>query len=296
MSSSDKIDSSIEGTNSTVSSAPIPMGLLPHNSSVFVTNEETLPKSYNGGISTQESVISDTFSDGSGDDAGSGYGSDGYGSGGYASDDTQPKSIYTNIVPVEKMINGWKNLSQWCMTGANSLKDKAMEGWQSTKEFRENSWEYTKEGTRAGWAKTKEVTSASWKATKETANNVSEKLKSAILPNRPSSASNLDSSPSSSDPSSPLSTSPLSSSPLTTQLNSPQSFSPPLSPRTSTDQKEKGGMMIMNSNLMNNNANINMNNLMSNNLNHTSNNNNNNNKRNSAKDSPLLEEVDDYNV
>lgn len=192
---------------------------------------------------------------------GSGYNSDeigsdgGYGSG-YNSDDTagaQPKTIMANMIPVEKMKNGWNVMTTMFGKGLAFTKEKASEAYnsdtvQSMKERTSEAAVWTKEKTAEGYAYSKEkaapviaVTSQkageAWEVTRESLSAASQKARPmvarvkkgaasvGIFPIRPSHGENSSAENSEYEGLSPLSTSPTSTSPL--------SFSPPLSPKSS---------------------------------------------------------------
>ena len=189
---------------------------------------------------------------------GSGYNSDdigsdgGYGSG-YNSDDTagaQPKTIMANMIPVEKMKNGWNVMTTMFGKGIAFTKEKAVEAYnsetvQSMKERTSEAAVWTKEKTAEGYAYskekaapviavTKEKAGEAWEVTRESLNAASQKARPmvarvkkgvGIFPIRPSKDENSSAENSEYEGLSPLSTSPTSTSPL--------SFSPPLSPKSS---------------------------------------------------------------
>lgn len=198
---------------------------------------------------------------GEGYDSGGDYNSDGYNSdggynSGYNSDDTagaQPKTIFTNMVPVEKMKNGWNVMTNLFGKGLAFTKEKASEAYNSetvqsikdrtseaavwTKDKTVEGYEYSKEKAAPVIAVTKSKAGEAWEVTRESLNAASQKARPmvarvkkgvatvGIFPIRPSEKGDSSAENSEYEGLSPLSTSPTSTSPL--------SFSPPLSPKTS---------------------------------------------------------------
>ena len=185
-----------------------------------------------------------------------GYNSDGGYNSGYNSDDTagaQPKTIFTNMVPVEKMKNGWNVMTTMFGKGLAFTKEKASEAYnsdtvQSIKDRTSEAavyakgktvegYEYSKEKAAPVIAVTKSKAGEAWEATRESLNAASQKARPmvarvkkgvatvGIFPIGPSEKGDSSAENSEYEGLSPLSTSPTSTSPL--------SFSPPLSPKTS---------------------------------------------------------------
>jgi hypothetical protein len=93
-------------------------------------------------------------------------------------DNMGPQSSYENIVPVEKLMNGWSQLSQWVSLKATHLKEKAIEINNSEKvqQFKQKSSE------NVAWAveKSKEMAEKSQlyvESAKETVFATVEKIK-----------------------------------------------------------------------------------------------------------------------
>ena len=221
--------------------------------------QEVLPASL-----TTESVLT-TESEGyrSGGEYGSDgdYNSDGgYGSG-YNSDDTAGagKTIFTNMVPVDKLKNGWTVMSNMFGKGLAFTKEKATDVYNSetvqsikertseaavrTSEAAISSYEYGKERAVPVIQVTQEKARGAWESTKEGLSAANKKAKPIVAEIRHRSATMMgmpirpddDTSEASEyDGLSPLSMSPPSSSPV--------SFSPPLSPQASRADSPVNGL------------------------------------------------------
>jgi hypothetical protein len=182
------------------------------------------------------------------------YNSDGGYNSGYNSDDTagaQPKTILTNILPVDKMKNGWTVMTNMFGKGlaftsnvANeaynsetlqSIKERTSEAAVWTKEKSSESYKYSKEKVAPVLAVTKEKAGEACEVTRGSVSYASEKARPmvgrvkkgvasvGIFPIRPDPNSSAENSEY--EGLSPLSTSPPCLSPL--------SASPPLSPKSS---------------------------------------------------------------
>ena len=193
------------------------------------------------------------------------WNSDGHGSG-YNSDDTagaNPKTIFTNVVPVDKLKNGWNVMSTMFGKGLAFTKEKATDVYNSdtvqsikertseaavrTSEAAVASYEYgkeragpvlevTKEKARGAWASTKEGVSAA----KAKAAPIVKDIRTSVhnftgMPIRPDGDDSAETSEY--EGLSPLSMSPPSSPPV--------SFSPPLSPKSSRAESPVNGLNLM---------------------------------------------------
>lgn len=101
-------------------------------------------------------------------------------------DDNLPKSSAENIIPLDKLKNGWLAVSGFMMSSAQKAKASAVEAYNSesvtnfkrrTSEVTTSAWERTVEVTAPALEKTYEVAAPIWTNTVETATYAAEKAK-----------------------------------------------------------------------------------------------------------------------
>ena len=101
-------------------------------------------------------------------------------------DDNLPKSSAENIIPLEKLKNGWLAVSGFMMSSAQKAKASAVEAYNSesvtnfkrrTSEATISAWEKTVEVTAPALEKTYEVAAPVWTNAVESATYAAEKAK-----------------------------------------------------------------------------------------------------------------------
>jgi len=101
-------------------------------------------------------------------------------------DDNLPKSSAENIIPMEKLKNGWMAMSGFMMATAQKAKTSAVEAYNSesvttfkkrSSEVATSAWEKTGEVVTPAWEKTCEVAAPVWASTVATASYAAEKTK-----------------------------------------------------------------------------------------------------------------------
>ena len=106
-------------------------------------------------------------------------------------EDEGPKSSAENIIPIDKIRNGWLAVSGFVISSANNVKVKAVDTYNSesvqnfkrrTSEVVAPAWEKTCEVVTPAWEKTCEVVAPAWEKTCEVATYAVEKThENAIL-------------------------------------------------------------------------------------------------------------------
>lgn len=101
-------------------------------------------------------------------------------------DDEGPKSSAENIIPLDKLKNGWLAVSGFMMSTANKVKTTAVDTYNSeqvanikrrTSEVVTPAWEKTCEVVTPAWEKTCEAAAPIWSSTCTTATVAVEKTK-----------------------------------------------------------------------------------------------------------------------
>lgn len=242
-------------------------GLSPAEAPSSGSAKSTLPSTLQATSNNSTEILTTEGSEGyrSGGEYGSDdYNSDGgYGSG-YNSDDTAgayPKTVFTNVVPVEKLKNGWNVMTTMFGKGLAFTKEKATDVYNSetvqtikertseaatrTSVAAAASYEYGKERAGPVIEVTKEKARGAWESTKEGVSAAKAKAAPIVkdfrtsvhmftgMPIRPDGDD-------SAETSEYEGLSPLSMSPPST---SPASFSPPLSPKSSRAESPINGVI-----------------------------------------------------
>ena len=105
-------------------------------------------------------------------------------------DDEGPKSSAENIIPLEKLKNGWLAVSGFVISTANKVKATAVDTYNSeqvasmkrrTSEVMTPAWERTCEVATPAWERTCEVAAPIWSTTCSTASVAVEKTKEGAV-------------------------------------------------------------------------------------------------------------------
>lgn len=105
-------------------------------------------------------------------------------------EDEGPKSSAENIIPLDKLKNGWLAVSGFVMSTANKVKTTAVDTYNSeqvanlkrrTSEVVTPAWEKTCEVAAPAWEKTCEVAAPIWSTTCSTASVAVEKTKEGAV-------------------------------------------------------------------------------------------------------------------